>query len=59
MNARCRRCEREGRDTAADLMAYWGHPLCRPCAVRTAEQLDERDRWPPVPWTEDDEEVLR
>lgn len=54
---RCKRCEREGRETAADLTAYWGHPLCAPCAIRTAGDLDERGVWPPVPWS-DEEEVL-
>lgn len=51
----CRRCKK----VPADLTAYWGHPLCRPCAVLTATELDERDQWPEVPWTTDDEEVLR
>lgn len=55
---RCRRCECEGRSTRADLTAYWGHPLCSPCAIRTATELEERDRWPKVPWTEEDEELV-
>lgn len=50
----CRRCKK----VPADLTAYWGHPLCRPCAVAVAEMLDAEDRWPPVPWTEDDRELI-
>lgn len=54
----CRRCEHEGRHTEGDITAYWGHVLCRPCAVRTAEEMDERDRWPEVPWSDEDLEAL-
>lgn len=39
---------------------YWskdGHQLCLPCCEIVAAQLDERDAWPPVPWS-DEEEVL-
>lgn len=57
MSAQCRRCQHYGIEQPADLTAYWGHPLCRPCAVRTATELDERGQWPPVSWS-DEEEVL-
>lgn len=50
----CRRC----KTARADLIAYWGHPLCSPCAIRTATELDERGVWPAVPWTTDDEELI-
>lgn len=46
-------CDRCGGPGA--LVAYWGPTLCRPCAHYVAEKLDELDRWPPVPW--DDDEV--
>ena len=50
----CRRC----KTSPGDLVAYWGHWLCSPCAQRTALDLDERGRWPEVPWTDEDWEVL-
>ena len=50
----CRRC----KTAHATLVAYWGHPLCSSCAILTATELDERGRWPEVPWTADDEKVL-
>jgi hypothetical protein len=51
----CERC----RKRSAVITAYWGPSLCRPCAGRVAELADEHDAWPPVPWTDADEEVIR
>lgn len=53
MTARCARC---GASPAV-VPAYWGPWLCRPCAQHVAELLDLHDKWPPVPW--DDEQVTR
>jgi hypothetical protein len=57
----CARCAtfHPPRTTSADLESYWGDPLCRPCARTVADLLDEHDKWPPVPWTDADEEVIR
>jgi hypothetical protein len=55
-------CKRCGADATEGVEPYWAkdhHRLCRPCCSAVAAQLDERDKWPPVPWTEADEEVLR
>jgi hypothetical protein len=49
----CRRCW-----GPAELTAYWGDPLCRPCARAVAAQLDVLDEWPPVPWDDDDRTAL-
>lgn len=52
----CRRCgEREGHVTP-----YWatdGHQLCAACCAAVAALLDERDNWPPVPWSDTDREA--
>ncbi len=53
----CDPCARCGAPSA--LTAYWNDPLCRPCAEFVAGALDELDKWPAVPWTEDDEELTR
>lgn len=58
MTTRCVRCESSGRLADAVLTSYWGHALCRPCAHAVAALLDEHDRWPAVPWTAQDEQVL-
>jgi hypothetical protein len=53
----CRKCA----SAPGEITPYWakdGHKLCRPCCIYVAEELDRRDKWPPVPWTSDDEEVL-
>jgi hypothetical protein len=52
---RCERC----RKRPPTIHAYWGALLCTPCAVAVAELLDQHNAWPAVPWTNDDEEVLR
>lgn len=55
----CRRC---GNAANPGVTPYWardGHRLCLPCAAAIAAKLDEADRWPPVPWNEADEEVLK
>lgn len=54
MTTYCRRCKK----TPSALTTYWGDPLCHPCAVAVAELLDAHDKWPPVPWTDEDEEML-
>jgi len=53
MKARCDRCKKR----KPVLTAYWGPDLCRPCAQAVAALLDEHDKWPPVPWTDDDREL--
>lgn len=50
----CRRC---GTDATNGVEPYWardGHRLCTDCAVFVAGELDRLDRWPPVPWGDDD-----
>lgn len=51
----CRRCH----TTPATIRPYWATEaeLCGPCASAVAEWLDSHDRWPPVPW--DDDETAR
>lgn len=51
----CDRCHQ----TPATIHAYWGPLLCTPCAVAVAELLDHHDKWPAVPWSAADEEVLQ
>lgn len=51
---RCRRC---GSPNVL-LTSYWGHPLCRPCVHHIVALCDREDRWPPVPWSEDDQDLL-
>lgn len=46
----CTRCA----ELPAALTAYWGDPLCSPCAQELADLFDEEDRWPPVPWELDE-----
>jgi len=43
----------------AVLVTYWGDPLCRPCCHVVAELLDRHDKWPAVPWNDDDRELIR
>lgn len=50
----CRRCKK----SPSTLTAYWGDPLCSPCAVAVAELLEAKNAWPKVPWSDADEEVL-
>ena len=53
----CRRCN----TAAGTVTPYWaldGHMLCGPCCVAVAERWDAEDRWPPVPWTTEDEELI-
>lgn len=50
----CERC----RLASADVLAYWGDPLCLSCAQTVAELLDSLDRWPDVPWSMYDEIVF-
>jgi hypothetical protein len=54
MPVMCARC----RTARARLTAYWGPALCRPCARTVAELLDQNDAWPPVPWTDADQELV-
>lgn len=51
----CERCGSPGH-----LRAYWRPQpaLCAPCARYLADELDRRDCWPPVPWTDADHEVV-
>lgn len=42
----CARCA----ERPSVLTAYWGDPLCSPCIEHLVRVMDERDRWPPVPW---------
>jgi hypothetical protein len=58
VTATCKRC---GGDAADGVTPYWatdGHRLCPSCAMSVAAELDRRDKWPEVPWTEDDERAL-
>jgi hypothetical protein len=48
-----RACTRCG-DRLAVLTAYWGDPLCSPCAQELARWFEEQGRWPPVPWELDE-----
>lgn len=48
----CRRCS----NAPATIRPYWaeGIELCGPCAAAVAALLDEHDKWPPVPWNDDE-----
>jgi hypothetical protein len=48
----CKRC----RHAPATIAPYWatGVELCGPCATEVADELDALDRWPPVPWSDDE-----
>jgi hypothetical protein len=50
----CARCKK----AKATLTAYWGPALCTPCAVAVAELLDAHDKWPPVPWDDEDTQMM-
>lgn len=54
-------CKRCGTLTTTGVTPYWakdGHRLCKACCIAVAEELDRRDKWPPVPWADADHEVL-
>jgi hypothetical protein len=55
----CKRCASAGQTRPSDLVSYWGDPLCRPCARAVAALLDRHDKWPSVPWTDADEELIQ
>lgn len=50
----CERCGAPGQ-----LHAYWGPVLCADCAHYLAAELDKRDKWPPVPWSDADQELIQ
>jgi protein-arginine kinase activator protein McsA len=51
----CKRCHQ----APATIQPYWTDEieLCGHCATAVARLLDQHDKWPPVPW--DDEEASR
>jgi hypothetical protein len=51
----CKRCH----EVLATIQPYWADAieLCGPCSTAVAALLDQHDKWPAVPW--DDEDATR